>query len=150
MCCSPPVCASFHLHCSACVQLYTTVWMRRSSCRPAPSPGVFWGTARSDLKHLKLLRRLLRFGFVFPSGVFWGLYIQEIYSVLQGRQIWLFFFNGQKYVYLFGEPEVAHNAILVLCFSSVSWNLENLQIASSTNRIRPEFSRVVQGDRAAS
>lgn len=125
--------------------------MRRSSCRPAPSPGVFWGTARSDLKHLKLLRRLLRFGFVFSKwGVLGTVHPRNLQCFCKDVKFDFFFFNGQKYVYLFGEPEVAHDAILVLCFSSVSWNLENLQIASSTNRIRPEFSRVVQGDRAAS
>lgn len=90
----------------------------------------------------------------FPSAVVWGLYIQAtevICSILQGHQIvTFFFFNGQKYVYLFGKLEVAHNAILVFCFSSVSWNLKTLQIPSSTYRVRSKFSREVQGDRAAS
>lgn len=50
MCCSPPVCASFHLPCSACVHHdLNALELVQASTQPVN----VLGTARSDLKHLK-------------------------------------------------------------------------------------------------
>lgn len=137
LCCSPPVCASFHLPCSACVHHDLNVLeLVQASTQPVNVLGdckVRSEALEGDFSDLALS---------FPSGVFWGLYVQEtevIRSILQGYQIVTLFFNGQK-------SYLKSLRLLIMPFSFMFFicNLEPEKLANTIFSIQNKI-RVLEG-----